>query len=114
MHLLVHLLNCWGDAQVSLGDFVEVNPPLGDGKDGDGEDHYYVVKIEEMFQDTKVRAAKTLLTPPSHSHFKFCRLCCIAILHQGRTCLILYSAVLLSALCNNYPERAILQGPLVL
>ena len=40
--------------QVSIGDFVEVTPPEEEQKDGDGLDHFYVVRVTEMFQDAAV------------------------------------------------------------
>ncbi len=40
--------------QVSIGDFVEVTPPADEAKDGDGQAHFYVVRVTEMFQDLKV------------------------------------------------------------
>lgn len=39
---------------MSIGDFVEVTPPEEEQKDGDGLDHFYVVRVTEMFQDAAV------------------------------------------------------------
>ena len=46
--------------QVSLGDFVEVIPSEDEQVDGDGQKHFYVVRVTELFQDTEVHHSHPL------------------------------------------------------